>query len=621
MRIQRSRMFFLIPLAVLSLMCGVSGAASFRAIHGASSEAYNAWAQKAAADGYQVIFIDGVGAGSVAQFAAVAEKGADPPPTEAHIDLTGAEYQKTFDALAAKGYRVISLRGYRSAGTPRFAAVWVRDGAGGAWEAHHDLSARDFQEMIDRLAKRGLRPDVVSGYPDGAGTCRLAAVFVEAGKTPWIARQDLTANQYQKLFDEYAPKGYRPTSVTAYPGDGGVRFAAVFVHDETPWVARHDLTAAQYQAEFEQHAKEGFHPLCIAAYAPAEAAGPEVFEQAMKTFMDERQIPAGTLAVSRDGTLLLSRAFGVADPATHRRTEPDDPMRLASVCKPITAAAIRKLIREGKLTPDTKVFPLLALRPPAGQTPDPRINDITVLLLLDHKGGWDCDNAFDPMFRPLVIAKALGKPGPASAEDVVRYMIGQPLQFTPGERACYSNFGYCVLGRVIEKVTGETYITHVQRAILAPLGIKSVELARTLPRDRNPREPAYVDPGKGRDVVAPRSRAEVPAPDGTFYIEAMDAHGGMIGSAPDLIRFLNAYWITGEPRKGNGQSWLFFGSLPGTWTMVQQQANGVNVAALFNQRTVPSGLPYEKIAEMMQDAGGKLGGEVRYAAVWVKEPP
>jgi N-acyl-D-amino-acid deacylase len=251
---------------------------------------------------------------------------------------------------------------------------------------------------------------------------------------------------------------------------------------------------------------------------------------------------------------------------------------------------------------------------------DPRLQKITIRHLLEHKGGWDRDRAFDPMFRPLEISAALGKKGPAGPEDVIRYMMGQPLQFDPGSRECYSNFGYCVLGRVIEKVTGQSYVEYVRKALLAPLGITSVELGRSLPRDRNPREPIYLDPSKDRNVVEPESQEAVPAPDGTFYLEAMDAHGGLIASSRDLLRFLDAYWISGEPRKGGSAYHLHFGSLPGTWAMVQQQPNGVNVAALFNQRTDPSGLDYDTIADMMLEAGsGTPGGDLQYAAVWVKD--
>ena len=103
-----------------------------------------------------------------------------------------------------------------------------------------------------------------------------------------------------------------------------------------------------------------------------------------------------------------------------------------------------------------------------------------------------------------------------------------------------------MLGRVIEKVTGKSYVAYVTRDLLAPLGIKSVELGRSLPRDRNAREPNYVDPNRSRNLVRPDGRGPVALPDGGFYLEAMDSHGGLIASAPDLVRFASAF---NEPRR------------------------------------------------------------------------
>ena len=90
-------------------------------------------------------------------------------------------------------------------------------------------------------------------------------------------------------------------------------------------------------------------------------------------------------------------------------------------------------------------------------------------------------------------------------------------------------------------------------AKLESLGIKRIELGHTLPAQRNPREPGYFDPALGRNVMNPGSKARVPAPDGTFYLEAMDSHGGLIAPAEDLVRFLQAYWIDGQPRKALAQ--------------------------------------------------------------------
>ena len=85
---------------------------------------------------------------------------------------------------------------------------------------------------------------------------------------------------------------------------------------------------------------------------------------------------------------------------------------------------------------------------------DARWGQITVRQLLFHTAGFDRNASFDPMFRSDEIAKATKTTPPAGPMAILRYMLAQPLDFEPGARFAYSNFGYCLLGRAIEKVSG-----------------------------------------------------------------------------------------------------------------------------------------------------------------------
>jgi N-acyl-D-amino-acid deacylase len=107
---------------------------------------------------------------------------------------------------------------------------------------------------------------------------------------------------------------------------------------------------------------------------------------------------------------------------------------------------------------------------------DPRWKKVTIEHLLQHRGGWNCDKSFDPMFRSPTIVEELDVPPPAKPWDIIRYMLRQPLDFEPGARDAYSNFDYCLLGRVIEKISGQTYEDYVRKEVLAPLGIQSMRL-------------------------------------------------------------------------------------------------------------------------------------------------
>lgn len=630
-------------LLAVFVVLGLSGSAHtqqrWKARYGMTWEGLSTWLKKEQENGYRLVYLNGYDKTGSERFAARIVKNAEEQEWYWHVGSLESVRKKIAEH-EAEGCRPICVTGYHDGREPKFGVVWIKDGRpaiqvqrlpmrggskfGVVWGnpereriALH-LREKDYSERMKQERKDGFLPRIVAGYADGAGSHRFTALFVPAGKTLWEEQHDLKAEEYQKAVDGYSAKGFRPSSVTVYPTPAGLRFAAVFLKDGVRWYARHNQSPEQFRAEFSGMAKEGFHPIVITGYTDNKPAGPELFDEAMRQYMKERSIPAGTLAVSRDGKLLLARDYGFADAQGRRLLSPEDPLRLASLTKPITAAAIHKLVRQGKLSLDARAFPLLGLKPLSGQQPDARLKDITIRHLLEHKGGWDYQQTFDPMFRPQEIAAALKEPGPAGPVDIIRYMMGQPLQFDPGSKVSYSNFGHCVLGRIIERVSGQTYLAYVRKNICDPLGAQSMELGRSLPQYRNPREPVYHNPGKGRNILDSQGKEEVPAPDGTFYLEAMDANGGLIASSRDVVRFLDAYWISGEPRQGNGREYLLFGRLPGTFTMAMQRPNGVNLAALFNQDADPSGRDYYALQKSMREAADRQGGGFRFATVWVK---
>ncbi|QNN24984.1 beta-lactamase family protein [Planctomycetales bacterium ZRK34] len=300
----------------------------------------------------------------------------------------------------------------------------------------------------------------------------------------------------------------------------------------------------------------------LAAGEPSRVAP---IDEVVTRFMAEHHIDAATIAISRRGHLLYTQGYGHLDAEHTRPTPADTPMRLASVCKPITAATVCRLIADGKLTAGTRVFEYLKLSLPDGA--DGRLANITVDHLLNHRGGWDRAQSYDPMFHDAAIRKRLHLDRAPTADDIIRFMLSEPLQFDPGQRYAYSNFGYCLLGRIIERVSGKPYIDCVKAIIARPLDMSSLTLARTDPALRNPREPHY------------------PTGSMTLHTERMDAHGGMIATAPDLCRFLTAYQLDGRPiTRRPGLDDAFFGSMPGTTAMVRHRPDGLDIAILFNRQ-------------------------------------
>lgn len=268
-----------------------------------------------------------------------------------------------------------------------------------------------------------------------------------------------------------------------------------------------------------------------------EVAGMASYDSQLTALMGRWNLPGLAVAVVRDGRLIFSRGYGVADPATGAPLEPRARFRVASLSKPLTAAAVLRLVDQGRLRLDTPAFALLNLGPPA----DARLAQITVRHLLQHSAGWDSALSGDPMFAPRSVAAAMGVASPPDAATVVRYLVGRPLDFAPGSRYAYANVGYTVLGRVIEAVTGQPYETHV-REMLADIGITRMRTGHSLRAEREADEVVYqADPGLGlTDSVYDRAPGRVAWPDGGFALESMDAHGGWVGSAVDMAVFASA---------------------------------------------------------------------------------
>jgi N-acyl-D-amino-acid deacylase len=267
-------------------------------------------------------------------------------------------------------------------------------------------------------------------------------------------------------------------------------------------------------------------------------------ESVIGDLMARWQLPGGQLALATDGRLVLDRGYGLADVEAGEPVQPTSLFRIASVSKAITAVAILTLVDAGQLALDDAVFPLLAFAPPPHARPDPRLAVITVQDLLVHAGGWDSAQGYDPQGLPFsrMAAASVGLADPAEAATIVRFMLGEPLDFDPGTRQAYSNFGFNVLGRVIEHVSGQPYGAYVRDSVLAPAGITRMRLGRTRLADRAPGEVRYYAPpdqAPGWSVFWGEGFAPF-AYGGSTYLEALDAHGGWIASAADLVRFATA---------------------------------------------------------------------------------
>ncbi len=377
----------------------------------------------------------------------------------------------------------------------------------------------------------------------------------------------------------------------------------------------------------------------------ADVLRSESLDLLMEHMMKNWQLPAGQISVGNKGKILYSRSYGKSDKDKKTPTTTANLFRIASVSKVLTAAAIHKLMEEGKLSYEDHAFSILDnLTPPAKagnsegnkNTGDPRLKDVTVGQLLTHSGGWTIEHGDPQRIYARLAADACGEPRPSSPTAIVRYMMTRPMDYTPGSKSVYSNFGFNILGRIIEKVSGKPYDVYVKEAILKPLGIETMELGRTQLKNARLNEVYYHaggDPFGVWSLFDQDTEVTDFAYGGDAAIESMDSHGGWIACAQDLVKFGMALDGQGEhkllqpetlkklltpsqfsagragTRRAGGvvvdaskkphYRWTHAGALAGTSSVLYSLNDGKVVAIIFNH------LP-ENLGGFFQDLENRL---------------
>ena len=162
-----------------------------------------------------------------------------------------------------------------------------------------------------------------------------------------------------------------------------------------------------------------------------------------------------SVAIVKDGRCVLARGYGQRSLTPPLPVETNTLFAIGSVTKQFTAACVLLLAADGKLSvydQVAKYFPELT-----------RAADITLLDLMNHVSGYPDNYPLDFVDRAMA--------QPAAPDDVIRQYGTRPLDFEPGTRYSYSNTGYLILGRVVEKVSEEPFGAFLSRRILGPLGM------------------------------------------------------------------------------------------------------------------------------------------------------
>lgn len=252
--------------------------------------------------------------------------------------------------------------------------------------------------------------------------------------------------------------------------------------------------------------------LLMSAAGAHAAESPQKDAAALERLVDDAfpdQGPGGVVLVSRNGRVLLHRAYGMADVELGVPMRRDSVFLVGSVSKQFTAVAVLKLVEAGRISLDDDIRKHVPELQTHGGT-------VTIRQLLTHTGGVpnlvDLEN-FDALARE-----------PRDAGQLVALTNAMPLVSAPGTAFHYSDSGYIALGALIERVGGMPYGRFVSERLAAPHGLADTR---------------YGDAA----AIIPRRARGYTFDDGAIhnapYIDMQVPHaaGGLVSTAQDLLRW------------------------------------------------------------------------------------
>lgn len=323
----------------------------------------------------------------------------------------------------------------------------------------------------------------------------------------------------------------------------------------------------------------------------------------IESFLEKWEINGASLAVYKDGRIRYAKGYGWADVEAQKRMEPSNIMRIASLSKLITASAIMKMTEDSLISLNDKVFGedgilnediFMDFR-------DRRVKNITVENLLRHQGGFTTWRG-DPMFmtREIVIWNNLDSL--PQSDQIIQHCLKYRLGFAPGTSTCYSNLGYLILSRIIEKKSGKSYEEYCQENILHPAGCYDMHIGKNSFAERYENEVRYYESAGADSVYAcDNSGLMATRTYGGNDITGLQGAGGWVCSpaeyamliahldadmtTPDLLCYSNIEKMMNRSGSRLPIGWSN-GSFRGDWTRTGSLAGTSAVAKKFKDGSI-----------------------------------
>jgi CubicO group peptidase (beta-lactamase class C family) len=239
--------------------------------------------------------------------------------------------------------------------------------------------------------------------------------------------------------------------------------------------------------------------------------GIPALDKLLYAFMYKYSIPGISYAVTLDEEIVYNKGLGFAITEDGTRTTPEHLFRLASISKQFTTLCIMKLVENGKLTLENRVFGSGGVLESEFTNVSALAATVTVKHLLQHTSGWQSNP--DPMFTSSFNGQTL--------DQRISYVLSSP-QVTPGTTFSYFNMGFGILGKVIEKITGKGYEVFLKE-VLSEAGISDIHIGGDRSGRRSNEVVYYSQSGTngyGNDM------------------QVIAAAGGVIASTPEMMKLL-----------------------------------------------------------------------------------
>ncbi|KAF5532420.1 penicillin-binding protein [Fusarium phyllophilum] len=502
-------------------------------IHDVPKPVFDSWVEKLRKQKYVLTHVMVTGAEEEAIFSGVMEEDRKRNKTVWTLDC-GIKNWKPFLMRTKLGLKM-KIKGFSSYGTPdnRTYCILRHENRGKENVAlYADLKEEDFPRIFrGEITKPFWRPKNLFMSND----LEIAGLFTDTSVGDWYSDTHLNETVLEATVKEQTSKGLALTDIQGGVHEGEEFYNVIFQELLEP-KTRHWNATGKEPRTHHWYATEKQRQTChwYATVKEIEFSREhKSLDSIMEKFMKTNGVRQAQVAIAWRGVIMAERAYTWAE--DDRETVATNDTFLASVSKMFTAAAVDNLINRGKLSTQTKVYKRLGYF----DAKDERAKNITVKHLLEHKGGYDRREAGEDIsvdFNKVTMSLPTKGNRTATTRDVIEYMLAQPLQFTPGEKKAYSNYGYMFLGYLVSNATGMPYMDFLEKNIFRGL---DVELYKTSPSEHRHDRIIQESRLTGLDTLRPMSNRSVAAVYGGYgaIMEECTAAFSLKASASTIAQF------------------------------------------------------------------------------------